>query len=122
MKEKVKKEDIAEFNRDSNIFTMLMLVTIILPVPLAKIAGAIGFGIWAVIAGITFFYALRVEKKKKSFDVQTYKEILAFTEGTNLNEMEKHQEYGKRPYQKLLLAVGAGLIALAVSTFMIWIM
>ena len=35
MKEKIKSEDIEEFNHQSNIFTVLLLATILLPVPLA---------------------------------------------------------------------------------------
>lgn len=32
-----------------------------------------------------------------------------------MDEIEKNQEYGKRPYQKFLSAVGAGLITLVVG-------
>lgn len=32
-----------------------------------------------------------------------------------MDEIEKNREYGKRPYQKFLLAVGAGLITLVVG-------
>jgi len=31
------------------------------------------------------FYAIRVEKQKKRFDIQTYKEILAFNSNEDLN-------------------------------------
>ncbi|WP_347708012.1 hypothetical protein [Clostridium sp. D43t1_170807_H7] len=35
-----------------------------------------------------------------------------------MDELEKNQEYGKRPYQKFLLAIGAGLLAIVVSVIM----
>ena len=68
------------------------------------------------------YYAGRVEKQKKTHDIQTYKEIMAFTEGKKLDEIEKYRESGKRPYQKLLLAVCAGLLTLAVSAVMIFLL
>ncbi|MFL0248280.1 helix-turn-helix domain-containing protein [Candidatus Clostridium stratigraminis] len=118
MKAKIKTEDKASFKRDSTTFSVLMLSMIVLPVPLVKFLGYTGAIVWVLIAIITIYYAIRVEKHKKSFDIQTYKEIIAFSEGRNLNEIEKNREYGKRPYQKLLLAIGAGLLTIAVAVIM----
>lgn len=118
MKEKIKTEDITAFKRESTIFACLMVSTIVLPVPMMKFAGHAGMGAWALTAAVTMYYAVRIERRKKSFDMQTYKEIIAFLEGKNLNEIEKNREYGKRPYQKLLLAVGAGLVTVAAAVIM----
>ena len=118
MKEKIKTEDIDGFKHDGNIFSMLMLCTILLPIPLARFIGAVGVGILCLIYIATIYYAIRVEKHKKNFNIQTYKEIVAFLEGKHMDELEKNQEYGKRPYQKFLLAIGAGLLAIIVSVFL----
>ena len=115
MKEKVKEEDIKRFKSEGHIFTILMVVLILTPVPLAMLWNFVGLGIYGVIFIITMYYALRVEKLKKNFDIQTYREILYFEEGKSMDEIEKNQEYGKRPYQKFLSAVGAGLITLVVG-------
>lgn len=64
------------------------------------------------------YFAIRVEKHKKKFDIQTFKEILAFTEGKSLDEIEKARESGKRVYQKIFLGIGAG----AVGFLAAWIM
>lgn len=119
MKEKVKTEGIADFKHDSTIFSVLMVLLILLPVPLIKFAGYIGIGIYVLLAVITIYYAILVEKHKKSFDIQTYKEIIAFSEGKTLNEIEKNHEFGKRPYQKFLLAMGAGISAIIISVIML---
>jgi transcriptional regulator with XRE-family HTH domain len=118
MKESIKTEDIASFRRDSTIFSVLMFSMILLPVPLVKFLWYVGICIWILIAVVTLYYAFRIEKQKKSFDIQSYKEIIAFLEGKNLNEIEKNREYGKRPYQKFLLAMGAGLLTIVVSIIM----
>ena len=122
MKEKIKTEDIDGFKHDSNIFSILLLSTILLPVPLLRFMGYVGAGIWGLIAIGAIYYAIRVEKYKKNFNIQTYREILAFFEGKNMNELEKNQEYGKRPYQKFLLAIGAGLLTILVAVIMRYIL
>ena len=38
--------------------------------------------------------AMLVEREKKKFDIQTYQEIIAFTEGKSLSEIEKAREEG----------------------------
>ena len=64
------------------------------------------------------YFAVRVEKHKKKHDIQTYKEISDFMEGKSLDEIEKARESGKRPYQKILLAVGSAVLALAICVLM----
>lgn len=122
MKEQIKVEDIGEFKHYSNIFGVLLLLTIILPIPLMKFMGYMGAGVWGLIAILSIYYAIKIEKYKKDFNIQTYREILVFLDGKNLNDLEKNQEYGKRPYQKFLLAIGSGLFAIIVAVIMGWIL
>lgn len=60
------------------------------------------------------YYALRIEKQKKAHDIQTYKEIVAFSEGKKLSESEKGYERIKRPYQNILCVIGSALITLVI--------
>ncbi|MBQ8547192.1 MAG: transcriptional regulator, partial [Lachnospiraceae bacterium] len=69
---------------------------------------------WGIIFAVTMYFALKVEKVKKDNDIQTYKEIVAFSEGKRLDEIQKQREIGKRPYQKVLLVLGSAAVALAV--------
>lgn len=115
MKEQIKTEDIKRFNKDGGVFTLLLLAEIILAVPLASLWGFRGLGIWAVLYIIGIYYARKIDKFKKTHDIQTYKEIVAFSEGKTLNEIQKNQEYGKRPYQKLMIVLGVGLIAFIIA-------
>lgn len=122
MKEKIKSEDIDNFKHDSNIFSVLLLCTILLPVPLKRLMGYIGFGIWGLIAIVSIYYAIRVEKHKKNFDIQTYREILGFLDGKSMDELQKNQEYGKRPYQKFFIVTGVGVLTIVVSVIMGYIL
>lgn len=81
----------------------------------------LGLLITLILFCITFFYALKVEKFKKENDIQTYKEIVAFTEGKRLDEIEKQQEYGKRPYQQAFYILGSALLAFLVSISLVWL-
>lgn len=118
MKAHIETEDIKALNHDSVIFTMLMITTIVSVVPLFVYYKLIGVGIWFIIASFMMYYALRIEKKKKVHDIQTYKEIVAFIEGKRLDEIEKYREKAIRPYQALLSIIASGLITLLVGSLM----
>ncbi len=121
MKKQIDDGEKAAFRRDSNIFTALFAAMLVTCVPLALLWRWRGLAVWSVLAAVTFVWSLRVEKWKKKFDIQTYKEIVAFTEGRTLSEIEKAREEGKRPYQKALLAAGSGLLGAAVSLLLAWL-
>lgn len=115
MKEQVKNEDRKEFEKLSQVFAVLFLAAMITPIPLAHFLSYAGIAIWVVLMAVTLYVAIKVEKKKKQFDIQTYKEIIAFSEGKGLDEIAKAREEGKRPYQKILLAFGAGIVTLILA-------
>ncbi len=121
MKVEIRQQDRQQFEMDSYIFSALMLATLLTPVPLLHYLDNLGIAVWVMLVGATGFYASKVEKMKKAFDIQTYKEIIAFMGGEGLDEIAKAKEEGKRPYQKILMAAAAAFIALAVSVLMLWI-
>lgn len=121
MKVEIRQQDRQQFEMDSYIFSALMLATLLTPVPLLHYLDNLGIAVWVMLVGVTGFYASKVEKMKKAFDIQTYKEIIAFMGGEGLDEIAKAKEEGKRSYQKILMAAAAAFIALAVSVLMLWI-
>ena len=122
MKEQIDQTDQKRFGRLSNIFTILFLAVLITPVPLVHFLSYAGLAIWIVILGAGSYAAMLVEREKKRLDIQTYQEIIAFTEGKSLSEIEKAREEGKRPYQKVLLAVASGAAGAAVTIFFMWLL
>ena len=98
-----------------NTYGMGMLITIIaILISTPILAFTIGF--WFFIPfGFLFvalmYFSTKVEHIKKEYDVQTFKEIIAFTKGEELPSTDKIEEKAKRPYQKLVFAVAAGLLA-----------
>ena len=84
-------------------FFIMLIVTAVSAVPLFMWLGVWAFIPWGIIWAISMYFAFKVEKVKKDNDVQTYKEIVAFSEGKLLDDIHKQREIGKRPYQKILL-------------------
>lgn len=122
MKKEINAQEFAKFQKDSTVFTVLFIVAIILPVPLVMLWIWYGLAASLVLWGVTIYYSIRVEKYKKKYDIQTYKEIVAFTEGKSLDEIEKARESGKRPYQKALAAIVSGLLAIVVAMIMFFVL
>ena len=114
MREVIKKEEVAKLDHYGRIYGILLAVTLLSAVPLAMWLGAWFFLPWGILYATAMYFALKVEKIKKDNDIQTYKEIVAFTEGKRLDEIQKQREIGKRPYQKVLLVLGSAAVALVV--------
>lgn len=113
MKEIISESEIKEFNRDSAIYTALLFLTVVATVPLFAVLKLYAIIPWGILFAITMYWAVRVEKQKKKHNIQTYKEIVAFTEGKRLDEIQKQVEEGKRPYQnvmKVLVSAGVSLL------------
>ena len=115
MKEQIRAEDRKEFESLSHIYAILFFLAMLSPIPLFHFLRLVGICIWLVLMGLTLFVAFRLKKKKKQFDIQTYREIVAFSEGVGLDDIAKAREEGKRPYQKLLLAFGSGILTLIIA-------
>lgn len=122
MKQEVNAADVKAMNRDAIIYTVLLAATIILPVPLIKWFGLYGLIPELLLWGSAMYFALRLERIKKANNVQSYREILAFSEGRKLDEIEQKVEAGKRPYQKLLLVLLTAGITLLVSMVLSWLL
>ena len=122
MKKEINEQEQAQLNKESTVLGVLMILLIFLAVPLAKYGGWLGMTAYVLLTAMALAYAVKVEKHKKQLDIQTYKEIVAYMNGKPLSEIEKARESGKRGYQKVLLAVGAALITLAVCGLMGWIL
>lgn len=122
MKQEVNAADVKAMNRDAIIFSILLAATIILPVPLLKWFDLYGLIPELLLWGSAMYFAHRLERIKKANNVQSYREILAFSEGKRLDEIEQKVEAGKRPYQKVLLALLTAGITLLVGMVLSWLL
>lgn len=121
MKRQIDGQEYAKFVRNSVILTVMFILIIITPIPLDYFLGWWGMAIYLAIFAVGMFFAIKIEKYKRKYDIHTFKEISAFMDGKSLTEIEKAREDGKRPYQRVLLAICSALIALAVCVGMYWL-
>lgn len=122
MKEIINKQEIKRFNYYGNIFSIHFLILMVSAAPLFIWLERYAFIPFGVLFAITMFWALKVEKIKKENDIQTYKEIIAFTEGKKLDELHKAVEAGKRPYQNVLKVIISAIVTAAVCFLIGFIM
>ena len=122
MKDVIQKEEIVKMNRYGKIYTIMLIVTVVSAVPLFMWLGVWAFIPWGIIWALSMYFAFQVEKVKKDNDVQTYKEIVAFSEGKLLDDIQKQREIGKRPYQKIYLVIGSALITFVVCVLIGFLM
>lgn len=113
MKYTIAQVDKKNFKRDTKVMVTLMILLMISSYPLVYFLEWLGLGIFVLLSIITMTYANRVERFKKKYDVQPYKEILAVSNGKLLDEIEKREERAKLPYQKPLIVTVFFLITVA---------
>ncbi|MBN2796880.1 MAG: helix-turn-helix transcriptional regulator [Clostridia bacterium] len=111
MKEKINMQEVNQLIKYGNVYGLMLIFCIIfIPVSIYYLK-TIGLFISIIFFLVTIVYAVKVEKIKRANNVQTYKEILAFMNGETLDPQKKQIEIGKRTYQKVLMALGGGLVA-----------
>lgn len=122
MKREINKAEVAKFNQLSKVFGVLFAASVIAFIPLVVFLKIYGVVIWAMLYLVTLGFAFKVEKLKKRNDLHTYREIVAFSEGKHLDEIQEQREIGKRPYQaalKVLTGAAAGIVVAAIAVMMI---
>lgn len=122
MKEKIKEEEVTRLRRYGIIYTILLVAIAVSAVPLFIYLSIYAVIPWGMIFTLAMYFAFRIEKIKKDNDIQTYKEIVAFSEGKWLDEIQKQREIGKRPYQKVLLVIGSAVVAFVVCILINFLM
>lgn len=115
MKIIVLQKDLEQVDKDTKWMLLGMILTSISAYPLFYYLGWWGVPVFLLEWTITMRFALRIEKFKKVYDVQTYRQIVAITNGETLDTIQRAEERGKYPYQKVLLVLvftlASGLLA-----------
>ena len=119
MQKAIDQQDIRAVNRNAALMTAFVILAALSAVPLAEWLGWWALVPFGLLFGAALFFALHIEKIKKQYDVQTYREVAAFLEGKTLDEIQKLRESGKRPYQniiKVLAGAAVGILLAAAGT------
>lgn len=115
MQKAIDQQDIRAVNRNAALMTAFVILAALSAVPLAEWLGWWALVPFGLLFGAALFFALRIEKIKKQYDVQTYREVAAFLEGKTLDEIQQLRESGKRPYQNIIKALAGAAIGLLLA-------
>ncbi len=125
MKEEINAQERAGFNRDTVCFAIFGIVTVLSITPLYAFLDYIGCLIWALIVGVAGYFCGRVELYKTMFDIQTYKEILAFQQGADLSTLSAvraERNVVKHRASKAVMAIASALIGGACAYGGMWLL
>lgn len=116
MQKTINRQDIRAVNRNAVWMTVFMALAALSAVPLAEWLGWWALAPFGLLFGAALFFALRIERIKKQYDVQTYREVAAFLEGKTLDEIQQLRESGKRPYQNVIKVLAGAAVGLLLAT------
>ena len=125
MKEEINAQERAGFNRDTVCFAIFGIVTVLSIAPLYAFLDYIGCLIWALIVGVAGYFCGRVELYKTMFDIQTYKEILAFQQGADLSTLSAvraERNVVRHRASKAVMAIASALIGGACAYGGMWLL
>ena len=125
IKEEINAQERAGFNRDTVCFAIFGIVTVLSIAPLYAFLDYIGCLIWALIVGVAGYFCGRVELYKTMFDIQTYKEILAFQQGADLSTLSAvraERNVVKHRASKAAMAIASALIGGACAYGGMWLL
>lgn len=116
----IEQYDRHKFKKQSTIFTILLILTVVSSIPLTIFYHWVGALIWLIFMVIpSCYYAHIVEKNKHQHNIQTLKEINSFVNNKKLTHVEKIEETAKAPYQKCIIVFACIIIKLLTSTIML---
>lgn len=122
MKKEINKEEVMKFNKVSKLLAVLFAASLVSFIPLVAFLKTYGVVIWAILYLVTLGFGFKAAKIEKRNDIHTYKEIVAFSEGKHLDEIQEQREIGKRPYQtvlKVLAGAATGIVIAALAGIII---
>lgn len=118
MKKVIKKD---EMNKYSYIMGGTILAAAISFGPVWKIFGDVGLLIPLILWAIGMWAAIKIEKIKKEKNVKTYKEIVAYMEGDDVEQARAERSAGKDLLSKTLIVVVFAAVALAIVLLSLWV-
>lgn len=107
MKEKIQGTELQRLGQQMILYFILMLLTL----PLVKKVSSYFFVLTLLFAGLMLLAAFRAEKMKKDLNIRTYREIVDYVEGNQVDRKEDGDRKKKLFIEnilKILLGLAAG--------------
>lgn len=117
-----KSIDVEKMNRLTWVMLLFIGMMALSVGPLVDLLGWYGLIIPLIFWGISMIAALKIEKIKKEKNIKTYAEIIAFTEGKNIDTIRQTRDKNKFFWNKTRIVVIFSLIvgAIAAISALLW--
>lgn len=126
MKTIIRESDIQELEKATRYMIMSLLALLVFVFPAFYYLGWWGLFVYLPLSAVGIYFANRVEAIKKDYQLKTYRQIVAFSQGELLDDLETIAETAKAPYQKplifLLFTISFALLALGIAHLYIWLL
>lgn len=115
------EEDVREFRRNTALSSALAIVSLVVAGVAFDHENWLALAMCLLVYVIALYFTFLIEKAKKKYDVQTYREIRAFMDGKPLDEIGAQRV--QRPFAASVIGkVLAGmLVGAAVGLLMVWL-
>lgn len=100
MKEKINDDEIRAFNRLSNVFALMMVLSLLVWAPLAYFLHWWGMALAVILFAFTFFLALRVEKEKRNTISRAIRRLWPFWRAAGWTRSARPRKWQSGPTRK----------------------
>ena len=121
MQEIINDQDVKQMKFYGKMMLACLAIMIVTFGPLYLVTGLWGLIPEGILAIAMFYFATKLNGIQKENDLVTYKEIVTFMNGKNLDEISKQREIGKRNYQVVVVMILTGLISGVLSFTVVFI-
>lgn len=121
MEEIINEQDVKQMKFYGKMMLACLAIMIVTFGPLYLVTGLWGLIPEGILAIAMFYFATKLNGIQKENDLVTYKEIVTFMNGKNLDEISKQREIGKRNYQVVAVMIFTGLISGILSFTVVYI-
>lgn len=118
MEERASQEQARRFREDSATYGVMLAVSVAALAASVATLNLLAGAVSAAMYGVSLFFAFRLERQKRDFDVQSFREIVAFMRGEGVEEIRAARKTGPR-WPVVLAKVTAGALFGALTVFII---
>lgn len=95
-----------KMNQDTKGMLLFLFLILVVGVPSIVIFGLKGFILFGILWAFTMYFAIKIEITKKKYNIKTFKEIVAFSEGaSNLEKLQNERDNKKYIKEKMKIII-----------------
>lgn len=115
------EEDVREFRRNTALSSVLAIVSLVVAGVAFDHQNWLALAMCLLVYALALYFTFLIEKAKKKYDVQTYREIRAFMDGKPLDEIRAQRVQTPFAVSVMGKVLAGMLVGAAVGLLMVWL-